>query len=225
MPTEEQIREILHLTGKTRPEDELNCGACGYPTCRDKAVAVFQKKAELNMCIPFMHDKAESLSNLVMETSPNVVLIVDRDMKILEYSAVGEKYFGKTRKEALDMYLYEFIDPADFQWVLDTHQNIHGKKVTYKEYGVTMLQNIVYIQKEDAALATFIDITQQEEKARQDYETKLATADLAQKVIHKQMMVAQEIAGLLGETTAETKTTLTKLCQSLLDEGNESEVR
>ena len=225
MPTEEQIREILHLTGKTRPEDELNCGACGYPTCRDKAVAVFQKKAELNMCIPFMHDKAESLSNLVMETSPNVVLIVDRDMKILEYSAVGEKYFGKTRKEALDMYLYEFINPADFQWVLDTHQNIHGKKVTYKEYGVTMLQNIVYIQKEDAALATFIDITQQEEKARQDYETKLATADLAQKVIHKQMMVAQEIAGLLGETTAETKTTLTKLCQSLLDEGNESEVR
>ena len=225
MPTEEQIREILRMTGKTRPEDELNCGACGYPTCREKAIAVFQKKAELNMCIPFMHDKAESFANLVMETSPNVVLIVDEDMKILEYSAVGEKYFGKTRKEALDMYLYEFIDPTDFQWVFDTHQNIHGKKVTYTEYGVTMLQNIVYIKKENAVLATFIDITAQEEKARQDYETKLATADLAQKVIHKQMMVAQEIAGLLGETTAETKTTLTKLCQSLLDDGNESEVR
>lgn len=225
MPTEEQIREILRMTNKTRPEDELNCGACGYPTCREKAIAVFQKKAELNMCIPFMHDKAESFANLVMETSPNVVLIVDEDMKILEYSAVGEKYFGKTRKEALDMYLYEFIDPTDFQWVFDTHQNIHGKKVTYTEYGVTMLQNIVYIKKENAVLATFIDITAQEEKARQDYETKLATADLAQKVIHKQMMVAQEIAGLLGETTAETKTTLTKLCQSLLDDGNESEVR
>lgn len=225
MPTEEQIREILRMMGKTRPEDELNCGACGYPTCREKAIAVFQKKAELNMCIPFMHDKAESFANLVMETSPNVVLIVDEDMKILEYSAVGEKYFGKTRKEALDMYLYEFIDPTDFQWVFDTHQNIHGKKVTYTEYGVTMLQNIVYIKKENAVLATFIDITAQEEKARQDYETKLATADLAQKVIHKQMMVAQEIAGLLGETTAETKTTLTKLCQSLLDDGNESEVR
>ncbi len=225
MPTEEQIQEILRMTGKTRPEDELNCGACGYPTCREKAVAVFQKKAELNMCIPFMHEKAESFANLVMETSPNVVLIVDKDMKILEYSAVGEKYFGKTRQEALDMYLYEFIDPSDFQWVLDTHQNIHGKKVTYKEYGVTMLQNIVYIQKENAVLATFIDITQQEEQARMEYETKLDTIDLAQKVIHKQMMVAQEIAGLLGETTAETKTTLTKLCKTLLDDGSESEVR
>lgn len=225
MPTEEQIQEILRMTGKTRPEDELNCGACGYPTCREKAVAVFQKKAELNMCIPFMHEKAESFANLVMETSPNVVLIVDKDMKILEYSAVGEKYFSKTRQEALDMYLYEFIDPSDFQWVLDTHQNIHGKKVTYKEYGVTMLQNIVYIQKENAVLATFIDITQQEEQARMEYETKLDTIDLAQKVIHKQMMVAQEIAGLLGETTAETKTTLTKLCKTLLDDGSESEVR
>lgn len=225
MPTEEQIQEILRMTGKTRPEDELNCGACGYPTCREKAVAVFQKKAELNMCIPFMHEKAESFANLVMETSPNVVMIVDKDMKILEYSAVGEKYFGKTRQEALDMYLYEFIDPSDFQWVLDTHQNIHGKKVTYKEYGVTMLQNIVYIQKENAVLATFIDITQQEEQARMEYETKLDTIDLAQKVIHKQMMVAQEIAGLLGETTAETKTTLTKLCKTLLDDGSESEVR
>ena len=225
MPTEAQIQEILRMTGKNRPEDELNCGACGYPTCREKAIAVFQKKAELNMCIPFMHEKAESFANLVMETSPNVVLIVDPEMKILEYSAVGEKYFGKTRTEALGMYLYEFIDPTDFQWVLDTHQNIHGKKVTYTEYGVTMLQNIVYIKKENAVLATFIDITQQEEQARMDYETKLETIDLAQRVIHKQMMVAQEIAGLLGETTAETKTTLTKLCKSLLDDGNESEVR
>ena len=123
------------------------------------------------------------------------------------------------------MYLYEFIDPTVFLWVLYTHQNIHGKKVTYTEYGVTMLQNIVYIKKENAVLATFIDITQQEEQARMDYETKLETIDLAQRVIHKQMMVAQEIAGLLGETTAETKTTLTKLCKSLLDDGNESEVR
>lgn len=225
MPTEKEIQNILKLTGKTKPEDELNCGACGYSTCREKAIAVFQKKAELNMCIPFMHGKAESLSNLVMETSPNLVFIVDKDMRIMEYSAVGEKYFGKNRQEALNMYLFELIDPSDFQWVYESHQNIHGKKVTYTEYQFSTLQNIVYIDKEDVVLATFIDITKEEEQARQDYEMKLETIDLAQKVIHKQMMVAQEIAGLLGETTAETKTTLTKLCRSLLDEGSESEVK
>lgn len=225
MPSEAEIEAILREIGKSRPEDELNCSACGYPTCRDKAIAVFQKKAEPNMCIPFMHDKAESLSNLVMETSPNIVLIVDKDMKIMEYSAVGEKYFGKTRAEALDMYLYEFIDPVDFQWVYDTRQNIHGKRVKYAEYQLSTLQNIVYIEKEDVVLATFIDITREEEQAKADYDKKLETIDLAQRVIHKQMMVAQEIAGLLGETTAETKTTLTKLCQSMLEEGSESEVR
>lgn len=222
VPTQEQIREILAMTGKNRPEDELNCGACGYPTCREKAIAVFQKKAELNMCIPFMYEKSESFANLVMETSPNLVMIVDEDMKILEYSAVGEKYFGKTRSEALQMYLYEFIDPTDFQWVLDTHQSIHGKKVTYPEYHLDVLQNLVYIEKENAVLATFLDITKEEEQARIDYEKKLDTIDLAQKVIHKQMMVAQEIAGLLGETTAETKTTLTKLCKSLLEDGSDN---
>lgn len=225
MPTEEEIRKILAGIGKTCPEDELNCGACGYATCREKAVAVFQKKAEQSMCIPYMHEKAESLANLVMETSPNIVLIVDKDMKIMEYSAVGEKYFGKTRAEALEMYLYELIDPSDFQWVYDTHQNIHGKKITYPEYQLSTLQNIVYVQKQDVVLATFIDITKEEEQARQEYEKKLETIDLAQRVIHKQMMVAQEIAGLLGETTADTKTTLTQLCRSLLEEGSESEVK
>lgn len=224
-PTPEEIQEILKKTGKSESEDELNCGACGYSTCREKAIAVFQKKAELNMCIPFMREKAESLANLVMETSPNIVLIVDKDLRIMEYSAVGEKYFGKTRQEALAMYLYELIDPVDFQWVYKTHQNIHGKKVTYSDYHVSTLQNIVYIEKEDAVLATFIDITKEETLASQEFEKKLETIDLAQKVIHKQMMVAQEIAGLLGETTAETKTTLTKLCRSLLDEGSESEVK
>ncbi len=151
-----------------------------------------------------MHDKAESLANLVLETSPNLVLIVDRDMKIVEYSSVGEKFFGKTRQEALDMYLYEFIDPEDFQWVFDTKNNIHGKKVKYPEYhDLATLQNIVYIEKEDVVLATLIDVTREDQQA------------------------AQEIAGLLGETTADTKTTLTKLCQSLLDDGSgsESEVR
>lgn len=225
MPTDQEIHDIMKKTGKSKPEDELNCGACGYPTCREKAVAVFQKKAELNMCIPFMHEKAESLANLVMETSPNVVLIVDKDMKIMEYSAVGEKYFGKNRAQALEMYLYEFIDPVDFQWVYDTHQNIHGKKVTYSEYKLSTLQNIVYIASQDVVLATFIDISKEEEQLALEYDKKLETIDLAQKVIHKQMMVAQEIAGLLGETTADTKTTLTKLCRSLLEEGSESEVK
>ncbi|WP_337412688.1 [Fe-Fe] hydrogenase large subunit C-terminal domain-containing protein, partial [Clostridium sp.] len=81
IPTEEEIREILKKTGKMTPEQELNCGACGYPTCREKAIAVFQKKAEVDMCIPYLHDRAQSLSHLVMDTSPNLIMIIDDDMR------------------------------------------------------------------------------------------------------------------------------------------------
>ena len=222
MPTEEQIREILAKTGKFTPEDELNCGACGYYTCRDKAIAIFQHKAELNMCIPYLHDKAESLANLVMETSPNLVLIVDREMKILEYSAVGEKFFGRTREEAMQMYLFEFFDPADFQWVYSTHQSIRGKKMHFPEYQLSVMMNVVYVAKRDVVLATMIDISEQERAAKEEYEKKISTVELAHEVIRKQMTVAQEIAGLLGETAAETKITLMDLCDSLLEENAET---
>lgn len=219
VPTEEQIRAILRKVGKTRPEHELNCAACGYPSCREKAVAVFQGKAELNMCIPYLHDKAESHASLVMETTPNLVLIVDADMKIQECSAAVERFFGKTRSEAKEMYLFELLDHTDFLWVLENHQNIYGKKVYYPENELYTLQNIVYLKEENAVLGTIIDITEREVQVKKEYEKKLDTIELAQEVIHKQMMVAQEIAGLLGETTAITKTTLKKLCQSILDDG------
>lgn len=224
MPTEEEIREILAKTGKSRPEQELNCGACGYPTCREKAVAVFQGKAELNMCISYLYDRARSLSHLVMETSPNILMIINEDMKILECSAAVEKYFGKKRKEMRGQLLGDFIDTEDVKQVFETHQSVHSKKITYPQYHLTTLQNLAYISKGNLVIATFIDITREEEQERKEFEKKKATMELAQNVIYKQMMVAQEIAGLLGETTAETKTTLTKLCK-LLGDGAESEVR
>ncbi len=220
VPSEAQIRKILAQTNKFHPEDERNCGACGYPTCRDKAIAVFQKKAELDMCIPYLLERTKSMAHLVLETSPNIILITDTQMRILEYSGSSEHYFGVKHSDAMQMYLDEIINPDDFRWVADTHQNIHGKKVFYPEYHLATLQNIVYIEKVDAVMGIFIDTTHQEEQSRIEYEKKLETIDLAQRIISKQMMVVQEIAGLLGETTAETQITLSKLCQSLLDDSD-----
>jgi len=53
-PTEEEIRGVLSLTDKTKPEDELNCGACGYSSCREKAIAVYRGLAENEMCWPYV---------------------------------------------------------------------------------------------------------------------------------------------------------------------------
>ena len=88
----------------------------------------------------------------------------------------------------------------------------------FPEYEFTAMIRLVYMKKEDSVLAILIDITKEEEAARQEYAKKLETVDLAQKVIDKQMTVAQQIAGLLGETTAETKVTLNNICKTLLDD-------
>ena len=94
MPSEEQITRILRSTGKYSPADELNCGACGYSTCREKAVAVFQGKAELSMCMPYALTKAESMSNVVLDATPNMIFVIGNDMKILDCNRKGQDCWG-----------------------------------------------------------------------------------------------------------------------------------
>ncbi|WP_130838420.1 [Fe-Fe] hydrogenase large subunit C-terminal domain-containing protein [Lachnoclostridium sp. Marseille-P6806] len=223
LPTEEQIREILGRIGKLSPEDELNCGACGYPTCRDKAVAVFQGKAELDMCIPYIHQQAESLAGTVMAESPNAIIVVDRSMQVMEYSGQSEAYFGVPRGQAMGRPLSEVIGTEDCARVFASGEDIHGLKLSYPRYGLTTLQNIVYMPKQDLVLLTITDITRQEEKAGEEYRSRLHNMELAQNVIREQMITAQKIARLLGETTARTKTTMTALCDSIRAEGDLAE--
>ncbi|MGN0504921.1 MAG: [Fe-Fe] hydrogenase large subunit C-terminal domain-containing protein [Lachnospiraceae bacterium] len=219
IPTEDEIANILAKIGKTKPEHFLNCGACGYASCRDKAIAVYQGKAELTMCIPYMQERAQSMSNVVLDTTPNIIIITDPDMRILEFSKAAEDAFHITRAKARESYLYDLIDHSDFLEVAESHQPILNKKVTYKNLGLITLQDIIYIEKHRCVLGIFQDITKEEEKNNQAYKLRVETIEMAQKVIDKQMMVAQEIAGLLGETTAETKVTLTKLRDMILFNG------
>ncbi len=221
LPSEEEISHILNKIGKIKRSDELNCGACGYVSCREKAIAVYQGKAELTMCIPYMHEKAQSMANVVLDTTPNIIILADSDLKIVEFSGAAENYFHISRAKAREMYLYEILDHTDFMEVLSTHQPVMGKKVEYPELGLITLQNIVYVHEQNAVLGIFQDITEEEEKIKQAYKIKVDTIEMAQKVIDKQMLVAQEIAGLLGETTAETKVTLTKLRDTILNDGVE----
>ena len=125
-PSEEEIRAVLAKTGKHSPADELNCGACGYASCREKAAAVLQGKAELEMCIPYLTAQAESMANLILKESPNAVIIVDGAQRILEYSDIGERFFGVSREQALNSFLWELIDPKDCETVYRTHQNVYG---------------------------------------------------------------------------------------------------
>ena len=221
IPTDEEIRDILKSTGKYSEEDELNCGACGYPTCRDKAIAVYQNKAELSMCMPYALTQAESMSNVVMDVTPNMIFIIDSSMKIRECNKKAQELLGVGRDEAVQRYIFEFIEAEDIEETLRTREPVIHKKIQLDHGRMTAEETIVYIENLDSVLVTFQDVTREEKIKEQHYFLKVETVKMAQEVIEKQMMVAQEIAGLLGETTAETKVTLTKLRDSILNEGEE----
>ena len=218
LPTEEQMLDVLHAMGKYTKSDELDCGACGYPSCRAKATAVFQKKAEIGMCLPNAVAQAESMSNIVMDATPSMIFIVDAEMRIRECNKKALKLLRVSREEALNRYIFEFFEVDDIVHVLDTKEQIIRKKIRLEPDGISVVESIIYIDHLESVLITYQDVSKEEKAKEQHYHLKMETVEMAQKVIDKQMMVAQEIAGLLGETTAETKVTLSRLRDSILFE-------
>lgn len=221
VPSESEMTEILHAMGKYTRADELNCGACGYATCRKKAEAVFQGKAEIGMCLPNAIARAESMSNVVLDVTPNIILIVDNELRIRECNKRALHKLGVSREEALERYIFEFIEVEDIEKVLSDKEPILRKKIQLETLDMVAKESIIYIDSLDSVLVLYQDISREEKEKEHHMNLKMETVDIAQKVIEKQMMVAQEIAGLLGETTAETKVTLSKLRDSILDDGED----
>ncbi len=221
MPTDEELTEILHGMGKYTRADELNCGACGYASCRNKAVAVFQGKAEISMCLPHAVAQAESMSNVVLDVTPNMIIVVDKDLRIRECNRRALDKLGVSREEALERYIFEFIEVEDIEEVLADKKPILNKKMNLETLDMVVKETIIYIDSKESVLVLYWDISNEEKAKEQHMNLKMETIEIAQKVIDKQMMVAQEIAGLLGETTAETKVTLSKLRDSILDDGED----
>lgn len=216
MPSEEEIRAILAQIGKYSKAQELNCGSCGYATCREKAIAVYQKKAELYICMPYMTDINQAMSNVTLSLTPNYIIAVDSDMYIKEFNVAAQKLFKITRNAALNQRLSNFIDTTNFEQVISNKSSIYDKKVSYPELNIVTEQTIVYSSERNMAIAIIKDVTQEEKDNEALYKRKIESVKMAQRVIDKQMIVAQQIASLLGETTAETKVTLNKL-KNLID--------
>lgn len=222
MPTEEEIQEALRRDGKASPEKQLNCGACGFKTCRDKAIARCQNKGQLNLCIPYMYQQARSMSEVILSVTPNLIITVDEKLRIRQFNNAAEVMFNISAEEAYRMPLANILDPVDFEQVFREKRSIMNKKVTYEKYGLVTMQNIIYIRDMNCALGILRNVTAEEKIHEQHDRMRRDAMDIAQKVIDKQMMVAQEIAGLLGETTAETKVTLTKMRDSIFYDGEDN---
>lgn len=217
LPSEEKIREIMKKMGKTKPEDELNCGTCGYPTCYEKAIAVYFGKAEISMCLPYMKEKAESFSDEIISSTPNAILTVDSNYHIQQINDAACKLFHiGNPKDVIGREVSVVMDISTFADVFDTGKNITNQKVYMAEYNMYVEQIFVFDSKSSAVICIMKDITQQVEENEKMMQLKNNAAEIADKVIEKQMRVVQEIASLLGETTAETKIALTKMKNTVL---------
>lgn len=213
-PTEEQIRAILAKTGKTLPEHELNCGSCGYPSCREKAIAVFQGKADINMCLPFFRERSENISNTILEHSPNAIIAFDDDFCVQALNPAAEKLFSTTSAEAHGFPLPAFFGDTSFDEAKESGKVV-AKELHIDDIDKTVDQMVVYIKEHHTYLAFLKDISEEIAHRKQMEELRDSTINVAQKVIEKQMIAAQEIASLLGETTAETKVALTNLKRTM----------
>ena len=217
--TEQQIQEALHRVEKYTPDDELNCGACGYPTCRDKAIATLRNMAEATMCIPYMRRRAESLRQVVMDVTPNAIVIVDTHLNIQDMSPSAEQMFNCRLPTVAGKPLQTIIQEMDdFIQVRDTGLPIVGKTIRVRDDLITE-ETIVRVQDENLLVGILRDVTEREHQQQHLNRIRTETLQRTQEVVNKQMRVAHEIAQLLGETTAESKMMLSRLAK-LLEEGN-----
>ncbi|SKA95061.1 PAS domain S-box-containing protein [Caloramator quimbayensis] len=223
IPDDKTIRSILKKIGKFKKEDELNCGACGYSSCREKAIAVYNNKADLHMCLPYMREKAESISNIIINSSPNAILALNSELYIQEANNSAYRIFNIENMNLVGKNVFDFFDCPDFAIVRDTEKDILNQKIHYDKFDVTVEQSVIYSKEHEAIIIIMKDITKEEKNQEQMNKVRSETVEIAQRVIEKQMRVAQEIASLLGETTAETKVALTKLKDTIVTKMGEDE--
>ena len=219
MPTQSEIEAILRKIGKTKPEDELNCGSCGYNTCREKAIAVYQGKADLNMCLPYLKEKAESFSDNIISNTPNGIIVLNEDFEVQQINAAARDIMNiRSANDVLGEQVVRILDPKDFMEVKQTGMSIRDRRVYLAEYRKYVEETILYDKEYKIIICIMRDITDIETEKEKKEAISRATIETADKVVDKQMRVVQEIASLLGETAAETKIALAKLKESISDE-------
>lgn len=219
MPTESEINSVLRQMGKFKPSQELNCGSCGYNTCREKAIAVCQGKAEISMCLPFLKERAESFSDTIVKNTPNGIIVLNEQLEVQEINDSAREIMNiRSASDILGDQVVRILDPKVFMDVLKTGRPVRNEKVYLAEYKRYVERTVVYDRDSRMLVGIMRDVTDEEYEHERKENITRETIDVADKVVDKQMRIVQEIASLLGETAAETKIALTKLKESITDE-------
>lgn len=212
-PTDKEIAAILARTGKTHPADEANCGGCGYNSCREKAYAVYQGWAEEEMCIPYMKSKISSLAGAIVNSTSSAVIVTDSNLVVQQFNPRALSLFALDGDAVAGQPLANFLDPVDFATAWEEQKSVVDKRVAYPERDLVTLQTILPIKDYDLIVGIINDISSLEKDKEDALRMKREALVRAEQVIMRQMKAAQEIASLMGETTAETKATLRELIE------------
>ncbi len=219
IPTESELRQIMVQMGKTKPSDELNCGSCGYDTCREKAIAIYQGKAQVEMCLPYLKDKAESFSDSIVNNTPNGLIVLNESLEVQQINSAARKIMNiRSASDVLGDQVVRILEPGVFLKVLETKRSVRDERVYLAEYDKYVEQTVIYDRDYHLLICIMRDVTDEESQRRKKESISMQTVEIADKVVDKQMRIVQEIASLLGETAAETKIALTKLKESIRDE-------
>lgn len=215
--TEEQIKAVMRKMGKFTKDDERNCEGCGYKSCREKAIAVLSGHAVSEMCIPYMKEKAESFANTIVQNTPNAIIVLDEHMNLMDFNPSAQRIFAELYLEK-GLNMEKYLDTSTYKQVLKKHEPIVVEKRYYPALKLRTREVISSLDDNNMVMAIITDISSEEEKQLQMQKIKEDVMVKAKEVISRQMMVAQTIAGLLGETTADTKATLYELLKHLESE-------
>jgi len=200
--SEDRIRQILEQTGKARVEDQLNCGACGYPSCRDKAVAVLHGMAEAEMCIPHMRRLAEQRTDRIIETSPNGIVICDQHLRIIHMNPAFRRFFRCT-PAVCGKPIASLMDPAPFEAACERDTDAPLEiTVAHTSYGLTCHQILYRLREENQLVGIFVNVTRSSADQAALQRLRGQAAMQAQELLEHQIEMAQKLAEFLGKSTA-----------------------
>ncbi len=220
--SEEEIQDEMIAMGKTSPDKIHDCGACGYESCRLKAIAVLDGKADPKICMPEALERAQSLASVVNENTPNGIIVFDSDMKVREMNPAARKLLSYDMVNPTGMPLSAVLPNPELEEIVKKRlSKTQYLRTFYDLYQRLFEHAIVHINNDDLTVIILMDRTEEEYKEKMLTKMRDQTMSVTQKVLDDQMRAVQEIASLLGETTAESKVALVKLQQVMKGEDHD----
>ena len=218
-PSEAEIKAMLLKMNKLSKEDELNCGSCGYCTCREKAIAIIQGKAEISMCLPYMLSQMENLSDSVVANFPDAILVLNDELEIQKINPKAKKIMRiRDESDVMGEHIGRLLDPEPFEMVMLKKKDLMYEQLYLAEYECYVEQTIIYNREGHQFICILCDITADMALREKKLANQNQAFEIANDMAKKQLKIVQSIASLLGETTADTLIALEHLKETIADD-------